>query len=142
MIAYATTPFDLQYSGQSMSMSTEWPPAVLACKSKVEAVLGCTFNHCMLNRYDDGSVHIGKHRDNKENKIIAAVSLGVERDFVMTHDQHEKGQDVNKEDRSVMRKRWPLKDGSLVLMAGQTQAYWKHEIVRRQSLTLASQISD
>lgn len=27
------------------------------------------FNHVMLNRYDDGSVYIGKHRDNKENKV-------------------------------------------------------------------------
>lgn len=84
----------------------------------------------MLNRYDDGSVHIGKHRDNKENKIIAAVSIGAERDFIMTHDRYGKEpEDADNKDGKVMRKRWTLGDGSLVLMAGQTQTFWKHEIV-------------
>lgn len=28
-----------------------------------------TFNHVMLNRYADGGEYIGKHKDNKENKV-------------------------------------------------------------------------
>lgn len=136
VIAYATEPFELKYSGQSMSMITDWPPVLLRCKAKVETELGCTFNHCMLNRYDDGSVHIGKHRDNAENHIIASVSLGSERDFIMTHDGYVKGADVDEVGR-VMRKRWPLKNGSLFVMTGQTQANWKHEIVSPSFLFVA-----
>lgn len=131
IIAYATEPFELKYSGQSLSMLTEWPPAVLEAKEMAEQQLGCSFNHCMLNMYEDGSVHIGAHRDNAENNIIAAISLNApdsERDFIMKHDRHIKGIDVDAEGQ-VMRKRWKLQNGSLLLMTGATQANWKHEIV-------------
>jgi hypothetical protein len=34
-----------------------------------DAELGHAFNHVMLNRYASGEEYIGKHRDNKENKV-------------------------------------------------------------------------
>lgn len=93
----------------------------------------------MLNRYDNGSVHIGAHSDNlgkpgmtsivladarSENLCIASISLGAERDFILAHKKPATVGDVAR-----YRKRWPLADGSLLVMQGQTQKYWKHEIV-------------
>ena len=70
-----------------------------------------------------------QHRDNKENRVIASVSLGAERDFIMQHDEWTKGHDLTSEGER-MKKRWPLKSGSLLIMQGETQQFWKHEIVR------------
>ena len=60
-----------------------------------------------------------------ENLCIASISLGAARDFVLSH--KKKPHDVEGE---KYKKRWALADGSLVLMQGSTQKYWKHEIVR------------
>lgn len=79
--AYAHMPFDLQYSGTTIKMVTEYPPVLKEIERLVAARLGVSFNHCMLNRYgdcfcllrgnfqsescdfiDDGHVYIGKHR--------------------------------------------------------------------------------
>jgi alkylated DNA repair dioxygenase AlkB len=141
--AYASEPFELKYSGAVIELRTEYPQVLKDMQAKVEERLGVTFNHCMLNKYgqpfpgcdrqgspcaDDGSVHIGKHRDNKENKVIASLSLGAERDFILTHDAHTKGRD--EVDGLLRKTRFPLKNGSLLVMQGETQDHWKHEIVR------------
>jgi len=64
-------------------------------------------------------VYIGRHRDYKENKVIASLSLGAERTFIMTPDPK------NKQGKAV---KWVLKNGSLLIMQGHTQTNWKHEI--------------
>lgn len=46
----------------------------------------------------------------------------------MQHDQYAKGHDVDS-DGLTRRKRWALKNGSLLIMQGETQQHWKHEIV-------------
>lgn len=73
--AYATGPdVHLKYSGQTVQMHHPFPPVVQAIQEVVESALGLGgekgggFNHVMLNRYDDGTVYIGNHSDNKENK--------------------------------------------------------------------------
>lgn len=67
------------------------------------------------------------HSDNIENRVIASLSLGAERDFIMTHDTYKKGSEANAE--KLLYKRWSLDNGSLLVMQGQTQRFWKHEIV-------------
>lgn len=67
--AYSTTPsFTLKYSGQTVDMHYPYPPILQEIQKAVEDELGVSFNHVMLNRYDDGSVYIGKHSDHHENK--------------------------------------------------------------------------
>lgn len=67
--AYAKDPeLVVKYSGQVVQMSSEYPPALLRIQELVEEQLGVKFNHVMLNRYDDGKVYIGNHRDNRENR--------------------------------------------------------------------------
>ena len=79
----------------------------------------------MLNKYDNGTIYIGKHRDNLENRLIATVSVGAERTFIMTHDDASAHPD-----NELYKKRWTLANGSLFVMQGETQKHWKHEIVR------------
>lgn len=70
-------------------MQYPYPPLLAKLQSEVEKVLGLDdstssipgpendnakavmsgFNHVMLNRYDDGTVYIGRHRDTKENNV-------------------------------------------------------------------------
>jgi hypothetical protein len=87
-------------------------------------------------------------------RVIASVSLGASRTFIMTHDPpkpakstaskkkktraiQEKGSDPTPSSDAALatlappgihKKRWTLDHGSLVVMQGDTQRYWKHEI--------------
>jgi hypothetical protein len=89
--AYATTPGRVvKYSGQTVDMHHPYSPLLAKLQCEVEQVLGLEipasskigrddddskatttrgFNHVMLNRYDDGTVYIGRHRDTKENNV-------------------------------------------------------------------------
>ena len=79
----------------------------------------------MLIKYDSGDVYIGLHADNLENRVIATVSVGVERTFVMKH-RTVRGE--------MGCKRWKLGDGSLFVMQGDTQRFWKHEIPKEPKI--------
>jgi alkylated DNA repair dioxygenase AlkB len=118
--AYANDPkLIVKYSGAIVELHTEYPEVVSSIQKTVEEKLGVQFNHVMLNRYDTGDVYIGLHADNLENRVIATVSLGAERNFRMTH-RNIKGE-------NGLRK-WKLRNGSLFVMQGDTQRFWKHEI--------------
>ena len=83
--------------------------------------MGVGFDHVMLNLYASGTVGIGKHRDAKENQVIAVLSLGAERTFVMTPHVSSKGvPKVWCGDR-----KWTLGNGSLLVMQGDAQKNWK-----------------
>lgn len=103
----------------------------------------------MLNRYEDGNIYIGNHRDNRENrvrttdlslldlipaKVIASISVGAPRTFVMTYAPPANAPAESGDDSGLRSKKWQLENGSLVVMQGETQRYWKHAIVRLPSL--------
>lgn len=73
--------------------------------------------------YSDGTNYIGAHSDDEsdlqENAFIVSVSFGATRDFVFTHK-------ITKEKVSMI-----LKSGSVVLMGGDCQKNWKHEVPKR-----------
>ena len=54
----------IKYSGTEVPLSKEHPPILQEIQLELEDRLHTKFNHCMLNRYEDGSVHIGSHSDN------------------------------------------------------------------------------
>jgi alkylated DNA repair dioxygenase AlkB len=124
--AYATDPnLTVKYSGALVNLHCDYPEVISTIQTVVEQKLGVKFNHVMLNRYDSGDVYIGLHADNLENRVIATVGLGVERTFVMRH-RTRKGEEG-------MRK-WKLGDGSLFVMQGETQRFWKHEIPKEPKI--------
>jgi len=108
------------YSGIVMQPNV-WNPLLAYIKDAVEAVSGTHFTTVLLNYYRDGKDSNGWHADNEKelgrNPVIASVSLGAERFFHLRHNL----------DKSQTQKIL-LEHGSLLLMKGATQHFWKHQI--------------
>lgn len=60
-------------------------PIIESIKLKLKKLTGCDFEVCFLNRYHNQSDHLGWHADDSpemdDNRPIAIVSLGVEREI-------------------------------------------------------------
>ena len=73
--------------------------------------------------YRNGKDSNGWHADNEKelgrNPIIASVSFGVTRPFHLKHNTIDN-----------QRLKIDLEHGSLLLMKGETQHYWKHQIAK------------
>ena len=98
-----------------------WSPLIMFIKNEVENVVKTNFTTVLLNQYRDGKDSNGWHADNEKelgrNPVIASVSFGATRVFQMKHN-------------SIVgcKKNILLEHGSLLLMAGTTQHFWKHQI--------------
>ncbi|PWN89040.1 hypothetical protein FA10DRAFT_286935 [Acaromyces ingoldii] len=112
----------LKYSGHDVDMHAPFPPLLDEIAKKLRRDLGVGFNHAMLNRYESGDVHIGKHSDNVENKVIVTVSLGAPRSWIM------------EEKETKERHRWTLANGSLLVMQGDVQRRYTHEIPKEKRI--------
>ncbi|HEX3882224.1 MAG TPA: alpha-ketoglutarate-dependent dioxygenase AlkB [Stellaceae bacterium] len=99
-----------------------WTPILLDIKTRVEQAAQSTFNSVLLNSYRDGRDGIGFHSDDEpelgKRPVIASLSLGEERTFVLKH----------KTLKSVKPVHLQLASGSLLLMRGDTQHCWRHGI--------------
>jgi alkylated DNA repair dioxygenase AlkB len=112
------------YSYSNITMHPEaFTKDLLDIKSKVEKFSGETFNTLLINLYRDGSDSNGWHADNEKelgkNPIIASVSFGEERPF------HFKHRTIKDERHKII-----LEHGSLLLMKGEMQHYWLHQIAK------------
>src|SRR5262249_22063968 len=109
------------YSGLQLE-PLAWTQALMDIKSRVEAVAHTDFNSVLLNYYRDQRDSMGLHSDDEpelgERPILASLSLGEERIFILKH----------KKAKSLKPVRLRLASGSLLLMRGETQDYWKHGI--------------
>jgi alkylated DNA repair dioxygenase AlkB len=109
------------YSGITL-IPIPWTDLLLEIKERVETASSSVFNSVLLNYYRDNRDSMGLHSDDERElgprPIIASVSLGEERTLVLKHK-------VNKALEPV---RLRLASGSLLLMKGETQRYWKHGI--------------
>ena len=110
------------YSYSNIKMQPHsWNTVLLDLKQKVAAVSETDFTTVLLNLYRDGKDSNGWHADNEKelgnNPAIASLSFGAERHF---HLQHNK-------DKSLKLKIL-LEHGSLLVMKGATQHFWKHQI--------------
>ena len=111
------------YSGLTMNPAP-WTPSLLAIKTACEQVCDRSFNSVLANLYRDGQDYMGWHQDNEAElglqPVIASVSFGEERRFVLTHLE------------SRQKKEFNLKSGSLLVMAGTTQQFWSHSVPKTQ----------
>lgn len=112
------------YSGIRMDPKP-WIKELLAVKKAIEPIAETQFNSVLINYYRDGQDRVAWHSDDEKelghNPVIGSVSLGAERKFKLRH----KGYDKNGRQAEIM-----LAHGSLLLMTGPTQHFWKHEIPR------------
>lgn len=107
----------------------EWTVAVTEMKKILEQKVRTIrpnhpeLNACLGNRYRDGHQNIGAHSDDEgdlhPNAFIVSVSLGAPRDFIFTHK-------ITKEKVKIL-----LPPGSVLLMGGDCQKNWKHEVPKR-----------
>jgi alkylated DNA repair dioxygenase AlkB len=104
------------YSG-TVNRAAPWPPTLLEIKQRIEAVRG-RYNYCLLNRYRSGQDSVGMHADAEPGmgEVIGSLSLGATRTCRIRHNK-------TKETRTV-----PLGHGTLVIMAGTMQQFWKHAV--------------
>jgi alkylated DNA repair dioxygenase AlkB len=107
------------YSGLKLE-PLPWTPLLLAIRAAVEAACGARFNSVLLNRYRDGQDSMGMHSDDEPElgpePIIASLSYGTTRPFILRHK------------RNKQTIRIALEEGSLLLMSGQLQKNWLHGI--------------
>ncbi len=110
------------YSYSNITMLPHpWNLLLQKLKNQVEAVADTVFTTVLLNQYRDGKDSNGWHADNEKelghNPVIASLSFGATRNFQMKHN-HLKDQKLN----------LLLEHGSLLIMKGTTQHFWKHQI--------------
>jgi len=109
------------YSGHTLEPH-RWTPAVDECRRRCEALAGVSFNSGLANLYRDGQDTVGWHSDDEPElgaePIIASVSFGAVRRFDL---RHRSGEPTIKTE---------LLPGSVIIMSGQCQAKWKHQVAR------------
>ncbi|WP_044210619.1 alpha-ketoglutarate-dependent dioxygenase AlkB family protein [Coleofasciculus chthonoplastes] len=98
-----------------------WIPILKSIKLQIEEISNEVFNSVLLNLYRDGKDSISWHSDDEpelgKNPVIASVSFGGNRRFMFRH-KYKKELKFNIE----------LNRGSLLLMKGETQHFWQHQI--------------
>lgn len=114
-----------EYSGTRFE-ANPWTPSLLDIKTKIEHLSGFRFNSVLANCYRDGKDSVAWHSDDEpelgRNPVVASVSLGAERQFQLRH-RYNKGLDTQK---------LVLAHGSLLLMSGELQHHWHHQIPKTQ----------
>lgn len=105
-----------------------WTGTLLKIRRDIENASGHRFNSVLLNLYRDGNDSVGWHSDAEPElgtmPVIASLSLGETRTFRFRHKLRKEFKPVSLE----------LNDGSLLLMAGPTQRFWQHTIVKERRL--------
>jgi len=120
---YGDADTDYSYSGL-MNVPLPWTPELLNIKKQVESITHCHFNSVLCNLYRDGQDSMGWHQDNEPelgiDPCIASVSFGATRVFKMRH-KYDKKLDILK---------FNLENGTLLIMSGNTQTFWQHQITK------------
>ena len=117
------------YSGIKMQPHP-WNDNLLEIKEKIDKESNVIFNSVLLNRYQDETNSIGWHQDNEHefgiNPVIGSISFGSTRTFRFRHLEDYK---KNKQKKiKTIPIEIDLTHGSFLLMRGETQHKWEHEI--------------
>lgn len=105
-----------------------WTPTTTRLRRELHARLGIDFNSVLANLYRDGRDSMGWHSDDEpelgNEPVIASLSFGAVRSFRLRT-------------RSVPRRSLTLElaSGSLLLIAGRTQALYEHALPRRMRVS-------
>lgn len=119
---------EYEYSGVRC-VPEPWTEELRYIKSRIENyIVNESFNSVLLNLYRNGLDKMGWHADNEkslgQNPTIASVSLGATRKFDLKH----------RTDKS-QRLRLELTSGSLLIMSGDLQHHFLHQIPMQKRVT-------
>jgi len=137
---YAEDGIEYTYSGKKLQRHN-WNETLIDIKKEIESITSFKFNSVLANLYRNGDDSMGLHSDDEKelgiNPVIASLSLGESRDIHFKHKNIKTSLDI------------PQTSGQLIVMYGQTQKYWKHEIKKtkkfkkpRINLTFRNIITD
>eukprot|EP00190_Bangiopsis_sp_CCMP1999_P005521 CAMPEP_0198735102 /NCGR_PEP_ID=MMETSP1475-20131203/57305_1 /TAXON_ID= ORGANISM="Unidentified sp., Strain CCMP1999" /NCGR_SAMPLE_ID=MMETSP1475 /ASSEMBLY_ACC=CAM_ASM_001111 /LENGTH=226 /DNA_ID=CAMNT_0044498705 /DNA_START=132 /DNA_END=812 /DNA_ORIENTATION=+ len=106
-------------------------PELDSIGKRLSSKLGVPFNSVLMNMYRNGDDYMGYHADDerelgpgKNDIVIASISLGATREFRMRSR-------VGAEDKYCVE----LKNGSLLVMRGNTQQLYKHSVPKSKKVT-------
>ena len=116
-----------KYSGITMKPDP-WTSTLLSIKERVEKVVELNFNSVLANLYRNGKDYVSWHTDDElelgNNPTIASVSFGATRRFQLRH----------KSNKNLDTIEFSLSNGSLLIMRGTTQHFWKHQVPKTAKL--------
>jgi alkylated DNA repair dioxygenase AlkB len=106
----------------SRKSNPDWPEELLEIRARVEKETHINFNAVLLNLYRNGSDGVAWHSDktasSNKNMNIASVTFGETRMFRLRH----------KFLKDIPQIEIPLHHGTFLLMAGNTNTYWEHQV--------------
>ncbi len=113
---------DASYTYSGIKVTPEpWTLVLLKIKKRIETISPAAFNSVLLNLYRNERDSVSWHSDDEkefgQNPVIGSVSFGDTRRFQLKHKQKKK-----------LRYEIHLTHGSYLLMKGQTQHFWLHQI--------------
>jgi alkylated DNA repair dioxygenase AlkB len=110
-----------RYSGKFYEPNP-WTPLLADLRARVEQATGERFDSVLANYYRDEHDSVAMHSDDERElgpePVIASLSIGETRRFVLRH----------KLDRTQKTRRFELPSGSLLVMKGPTQRFWQHGV--------------
>jgi alkylated DNA repair dioxygenase AlkB len=116
---------DYTYSGRTLH-KTPWPELLMHLREKASRAADVQFNSALLNLYRNGRDSMGLHCDAEpelgKNPVIASVSLGVTRKFLLR---------PKKQIKTEPGLEFELTHGSLLVMGGTCQHFWKHAVPKQ-----------
>jgi alkylated DNA repair dioxygenase AlkB len=115
-----------RYSG-TRNEPAPWPDVLSELRTRVSDAAGVPFNSVLCNLYRSGSDSMGMHSDSEpelgRNPVIASLSLGAVRCFQLRH-RKRKGVGLDLD----------LPDGSLLLMRGALQHFYRHGVPKQPTI--------
>lgn len=123
---YGESGKNYRYSGLEMKPEA-FTSELIFIKEQCEKYTGENFNVCLANLYRDGTDSMGWHADDEKElgaePVIASVSLGAERFFHLKHKTNP-----------TLKHKIRLLHGSLLIMKGTTQKFWKHQLPKTKKI--------
>lgn len=121
---YATNKKSYSYSGLHLQPNA-FTLGLENLNKLIKKETGYLFTHCLANLYRDGKDSMGWHSDDEKElgkqPLIASVSLGSARKFQLKHKTKN------------LKHNLELEPGSLLLMQGTTQQFWKHQLPKTRA---------
>ncbi|MGH8594245.1 MAG: alpha-ketoglutarate-dependent dioxygenase AlkB family protein [Gammaproteobacteria bacterium] len=103
-----------------------FPAIVQRLRERAEALSGASYNAVLLNLYRHGGDSVGWHSDNEAGlgdcPTIASLSLGGTRRFQFRHRRTKETITLD------------LKEGHWLIMAGETQRFWLHQVPKTATI--------
>lgn len=138
-IAYQSDDAALVYAYEGIAAPLEpvpFTPCVRSLKMQVEKLCGgMAFNSAHLNLYSDGSEHVSWHTDEDtelygDTPLIASVSFGAEREFVLRRMSGEPYSDLWRPCEPREHTKYVLRDSDVLVMRGATQRHFEHAVLK------------